>query len=621
MVDSERYLRGRSSTVADTFALSPGVIAQSRFGSDEARLSIRGSGLQRTFHGRGLRVMQDGIPVNTTDGAFDMQSLEPTAATHINVLRGANAMSYGAATLGGAIDYISANGIDSPGGSARVEAGSFGYLRTGVSGGFSEGSADLYASFTQQNQQGFREHADQNNQRFYGNFGWRFNDDLESRLYFTAVRTDSELPGNLTKAQLESFPRQANAGNITGDQKRDYELFRLASRTLLRQGDTTWQLSAAWTYKDLDHPIFQVLDYLSNDFYLGLTGTRETTLFGMTNHIQGGVSYSYGLNHASNYLNVGGNRGAKVAQGDQTAINVESFIENRLELTEHFDLVTAATAAVMRRESERKFGTAAIFANDFSNFAPRLGLLWDPAADTSFYANVSGSFEAPSFSESTTVRGANKVQTASTLELGSRGSRGLLRWDASVYRAEIDKELLTIVLDPAVPTATATINADKTVHQGVELGLELDLLGTAWNEKADDRLVLRAAWTYGDFRFDNDATYGDNRIAGLPPHLIRGELTWENAAGWYAGPTFEWVPVESFIDHRNTFSADPYALVGFKFGLRQEEGFSWFVEARNLTDEKYAATTGVIENAKGKDSSQFLPGDGRSVYVGGQWRW
>ncbi len=54
VIDSERYLTGRASTVADTFALSAGVFAQPRFGSDEARLSIRGSGLQRTFHGRGL---------------------------------------------------------------------------------------------------------------------------------------------------------------------------------------------------------------------------------------------------------------------------------------------------------------------------------------------------------------------------------------------------------------------------------------------------------------------------------------------------------------------------------------------------------------------------------------
>jgi iron complex outermembrane receptor protein len=87
-----RFLTGRSSTFAETFFLSPGVVAQPRFGSDEARISIRGSGLQRTFHGRGIRLMQDGIPLNLADGGFDMQSVDPLAASHINIWRGGNAL-------------------------------------------------------------------------------------------------------------------------------------------------------------------------------------------------------------------------------------------------------------------------------------------------------------------------------------------------------------------------------------------------------------------------------------------------------------------------------------------------------------------------------------------------
>jgi iron complex outermembrane receptor protein len=86
-VDAERYLTGRASTFAETFFLSPGVVAQPRFGSDEARISIRGSGLQRTFHGRGIRLMQDGIPLNLADGGFDMQAVDPLAASHINIWR------------------------------------------------------------------------------------------------------------------------------------------------------------------------------------------------------------------------------------------------------------------------------------------------------------------------------------------------------------------------------------------------------------------------------------------------------------------------------------------------------------------------------------------------------
>lgn len=58
-VDSETYKNGRSSNLKDVLGMATGVYIQPRFGAEEARLSIRGSGLQRTFHGRGLLLLQD----------------------------------------------------------------------------------------------------------------------------------------------------------------------------------------------------------------------------------------------------------------------------------------------------------------------------------------------------------------------------------------------------------------------------------------------------------------------------------------------------------------------------------------------------------------------------------
>ncbi|HEY9250330.1 MAG TPA: TonB-dependent receptor [Rariglobus sp.] len=626
VIDAGRYLSGRASTVTDTFFLSPGVFAQSRFGSDEARLSIRGSGLQRTFHGRGIRVLQDGVPLNLADGGFDMQSLEPTASAYINVWRGGNALAYGSSTLGGAIDYVSRTGRTSPGGFARLEIGSWDYLRATIAGGVASEKNDGYASFTQQQQQGFRDHAEQNNQRLFTNAGWRLSDTVETRLYVTAVKTDSELPGSLTKAQMEADPRQAAAGNITLDQHRDYELLRVADKTtFVASPDTTLALVAAWTYKDLDHPIYQVIDQLSNDALLGLTLDNTTDVFGRDHHLRVGLLANQGQTNAANYVNVAGSRGALVSKDDQTATNLEAFAESQLSLGRGFISVLGFSASHNRRDTTRTFGavtTANTYDRDYDNLAPKIGVRWDNAAkDTQLYANVSGSYEPPSFSESGTTVVANQAQTATTVEIGTRGTRRWLRWDASAYHSAIKDELLTVQLPPpAAIGATGTINADRTIHEGVELGFDADLLGQDWKRTDIDRLVLRTAWTWGRFRFDDDATYGDNVIAGLPEHIVRGELVWETASGWYAGPTFEWVPVKTYIDHRNTFSADAYALLGFKLGRRLDKGISWFVEARNLTDETYAATTGVIENAAGTDQAQFLPGDGRSVYAGIEYR-
>src|SRR5690606_3195994 len=68
LVDGERFRDGRVGNLADALGQAAGVFVQPRFGAEESRLSIRGSGLQRTFHGRGLAVLQDGVPLNLADG-------------------------------------------------------------------------------------------------------------------------------------------------------------------------------------------------------------------------------------------------------------------------------------------------------------------------------------------------------------------------------------------------------------------------------------------------------------------------------------------------------------------------------------------------------------------------
>lgn len=638
-IDAGRYLTGRSSTLADTFFLSPGIVAQPRFGSDEARISIRGSGLQRTFHGRGLRFMQDGIPLNLADGGFDMQSVDPLTASHVNIWRGGNALAHGSSTLGGAIDYLSNTGYSAPGYSARLEAGSYDYLRTRLAAGITEGSKDLYLSLSHASQDGFRDHAQQSAQRFFGNYGMAIRKDLETRFFLTAIHTDSELPGSLTKAEMNANPRQADTslfGSLNYDNRRDFELYRIANTTTLRDGDNTWDFTGGWTCKDLDHPITPfagVLDQLSNDLVLGASFTNTKDWLGRENRIRAGVTLSRGETDYSAYKNVLGGRGALRSNDLQTATNLEAFVENQHHLTDALSLTAAFSAGYSTRENERKHtnpaanppfyfppvpGALLSYDESYSNFAPNIGLLYE-VGEVQYFAGISGSYEPPSFSETVTANTARDAQTANTIEIGTRGTHSFARWDATFYDSRIQNELLSIT-DPLTLVSTTT-NANDTVHYGIELGTEIDLLGGDWNNAAiQDRLVLRSAYTYGEFRFDDDPTYGDNRIAGLPPHLIRGELLWENASGYYVGPTFEWVPVKSFIDHRNTFAADPYALLGFKFGRRVSEGISWFVEAKNLTDETYAATHGVIDNADGTDQRQFLPGDGRSVFAGLEWK-
>ena len=270
IIDAEGYKRGRATTLKDALDFAPGVFIQPRFGAEESRISIRGSGLQRTFHGRGLKLMQDDVPLNLADGGFDMQAVEPLATRYIEVFRGANALEFGATTLGGAINFISHTGHDSSPLTARFEYGSFDSYRAQLSSGGVFGAFDYYISVSHFSQDGFREHSQQNNQRLFANFGYRLSPEWETRFYITYVQSDSELPGAITKAQLEDDPREAQRNPffapvdvVLSNWKRDFELWRIANKTTWQSGDQRLMLTSFWSHKDLDHPILFVIDQLS----------------------------------------------------------------------------------------------------------------------------------------------------------------------------------------------------------------------------------------------------------------------------------------------------------------------------------------------------------------------
>jgi iron complex outermembrane receptor protein len=61
-------------------------------------------------------------------------------------------------------------------------------------------------------------------------------------------------------------------------------------------------------------------------------------------------------------------------------------------------------------------------------------------------------------------------------------------------------------------------------------------------------------------------------------------------------------------------------VLGVRVGGDLAEGLTWFMDARNLQDRAWIASTNVVANARGLDGRNFLPGDGRSFYLGLEWR-
>jgi len=648
LVDAEDYKTGRSSTLQDTLGYVPGVFAQSRFGAEEARVSIRGSGIQRTFHLRGIKLLQDGVPINQADGGGDFQMIEPLALDYTEVYRGANALQYGGNTLGGAINFVSPTGYDAALVQGRFEAGSYNYLRGQVSSGAVVGPADYYVSLSEFYQDGFRNHSDQDAKRLFSNYGLKITDQLETRFYVTAVDSRSKLPGNLTSAQMNQNPAQNAAANVTGNQKRDFDLVRLANKTTLQLDDEQrFEFGSFYIRKNLYHPIFQVLDVLYHDFGFSTRYVNDKDFLDHKNRFIVGFSPVFGTAADTRSVNSGGARGAQTARSRQNSYNLDFFAEEQFYLFPQFALVSGLQASYASRKVNDRFtsdGDHSAHAK-YQAVTPKAGLIYDLTEQSQVYGNFSRSFEPPSFGELTNLTGGRlndlNAQEASTVELGTRGSEGPVSWDLAWYYSWVENELLG--LNDGAGNALGTINAGQTIHQGIEAGFEVDLLKGILPEaaqtsrppllgllslereenaeKQQDRLKLRNAYNWSRFRFDGDQAYSENPLPGIPEHFLRAELVYEHPSGLYAGPNIEWGMKKYAVDMANTLFTDPYAILGVKGGFRVNEGLSFFVEGRNLTNQIYAATTGVIADARGRDSAQFLPGDGRSIYAGMEFRW
>lgn len=612
VIGIDEYSDGRASNLLDVFAMTPGVFVQPRFGVEEARLSIRGSGLQRTFHMRGINLLQDGVPITLADGSGDFQAIEPLALAYTQVMRGGNALEYGGTTLGGSVNFISPSGYDGAGIHPRIEGGSFGYRRGTLSYGAVNGSVDYFVSASAYEQDGYRDWSQQKNERGFGNLGIKLRDPLETRFFLAAVHTDSDLPGSLTKAQLASDPAQANAASLAGRQQRNFDLYRVANRTVLQLNESFLELTAGYSDKDLFHPIFQVLRQRSHDYNIGARYVSDSSLGGHNNRVVFGVAPSWNRVEDNRFVNINGQPGAPTASSEQHSKNLAAYAENQFALTAQWTLIAGAQWTESQREYQDFFlsnGDQSLNAT-YNRASPKLGFLWHARENWTVFGNLSDSFEAPSFGELTGGPGVNLLdaQTARTVEVGTRGTSTHFDWDFAAYASRVRDELLGLNAPNGDPLGT--VNAPRTTHRGIEAGVDLKLMPS---------LTWRSSYLLNDFKFDNNASYGNNTLPGVPKHFYRGELKWTARSNYYATLNTEWSPERYAIDMASSFFADSYAVWGAKIG-RTQRSLSWFIEGRNLANRTYASTTGVIADAHGRDSAQFLPADGRSVFIGVDWK-
>ncbi|RWU21030.1 TonB-dependent receptor [Pseudomonas alkylphenolica] len=622
LVDMQRVEQGRVASNQDVLAYQPGVFAQSA-GNDGIKLSIRGSGINRApgAHGSGVYTMFDGLPL-TGPGGTPYELFEPLWLSRAEVLRGANGFDKGALALGGAIDYITHTGYDAAPLQIRYEAGSRGYAKRQISSGQVLGDLDYYVALTDSEYDGYQDHSSGSSKGIAANVGYRFNPNLETRFYLRYRETENDLAGRLTKDQIKHHPRDANPAYVARDDSRP-------------QPGSTWVGNKTTFYLDDDSRLETGLVY--HDYpmdlregpmrlkvaYTDVSGTlnyfRTDTLFGHQSKTTVGWRTTKHLPNsgASQFARTNDITGARTRdfsyQGSDTVVHVG----NDLELIPDLWLTSGLAMIYTRRESDVSYPAngGKVSQHDW-DYAPRLGLRYDINPQLQVYGNLSRSVEPPHpwsliwSSTSSTQPIEMQNQTATTLELGARGESAIGRWDLAWYYSDVRHELLAVEIVQGLPAKE--FNASPTVHQGIEAGLDSLL----WEQADVGKLSLRQAYTFSDFHYRDDDTFGDNRLPGIPMHYYQAELRFDLPSGLYAGINTQ-MASKVQVDYANSYPTDAYALLGATLGYNSaKQDWQTWLDLRNLTNKRYAATVTPGYNDNGKDVAHSTPGEGFGVYAG-----
>jgi iron complex outermembrane recepter protein len=625
VVEGEGLRLRNVTSLTDALRYVPGVWAASGSTGDSTFLSIRGSNLDATnYDGNGVKLLVDGLPVTAADGSNHNRDVDPLSMRRAIVARGANALTYGASTLGGAINFISPTARDGAPSELMINGGSHGQRQGRVTFGGVAGDYDGLVTAETKRTDGFRDHQRQERQGLYANAGIKLSEALNTRFYVTSIDNKQQLPGALTRAQFNANPRAAEAAAVTGNYRLNVQTSRVANRTVLDiDADSSLTVGVSLEEQKLYHPIVYSPPFFSlliNTTQRNIGSTLRYQRRAGDHEVLAGLNYGRTSVEGGNYSYVTGGAETLNTRVDNKADNLELFLVDRWKFAPQWTAVYGAQAVSGSREIRTTTLATGAVRNpkaDFDSINPRVGVIRELTPTTQLFANVSRLYEAPTLYElDDDVRGNNATLDAMrgvVLEVGARGSQAFDRhrvhWDAAVYYGQLNGEILSRD-DPGAPGTSLSTNVGKTIHAGVEA-----LIGAsfAMDDAGTHRLEPLVNVTLNQFKFKNDSIYRNNRLPAAPRYAIKGEVLYRHASGVFFGPTLDIVG-SRLADFSNTYTVESYTLWGLRAGYTTK-GWEVYGELRNAGDRKYVSFFSVRDVAAA-NAAILTPGEPRSLYVG-----
>lgn len=638
-LDSERiHAADAGANLSEPLQRVPGLVALNRQNyAQDLQISSRGFGARSQFGVRGVRLVQDGIPLTMPDGQgqpalFDLDGLQ-----RIEVLRGPLTTLYGNAS-GGIIQGYTGEAPFHPTLDTRTLIGSDGLWRSRLRYGGQHGDLNISANVSRLETDGYRDHSETRRDIANLRLGWDLDDASSLTLLINSLhQPGTQDPLGLTRDQLRQDRRQAPPQAETFDTRKSVTHNQAGINYQRRLGnDDLLTLMVYGGERDMQ----QFLGFsggnpgagggvieLDRRFGGGELGwQRDTRLFELPVTLAAGIAYHYQGEQRRGFVNEQGLKGGLMRDEFNAVDSQEAYLISTWQLAPRWELVAGLRHTRVEFDSDDDFladGQDDSGHTRSQRTNPAIGLNWNWTPQLSLYAALGQGFETPTFQElayredGAGMNPALKPSVSRDGELGLKWRDDQTRLDLALFHSRVRDEIVTGPNQVFTGRSTYT-NAGRSTRRGIEFSIEQDFAHGVSG-------YLAYTWldaSYDSYENADGTRYDGNRLPGVPRHSAYAELLWQPAGTGFHTAIEAQGMSRRYATDDNLHSASGYGVVHWRAGYRHQLGnltLEPFARLENLTDRDYVGS--LIVNGAGARYYEPAPGRSWLAGLGVQYQW
>lgn len=589
--------------------------------------------------------LEDGIPIRTT-GLFNHNALlemNMAAVKSIEVIKGPSSALYGSEAVGGVVNFSTIGATALPVLKFSMQKNNVGYQRADLQASTSIGRWGFAAGgYYADKRSSFIQYTDFHKGSFTARIDYRFSEKTLFTNSITVVDYYSDMTGGIDSTL---FFNKSFESNHTFTYRKVFALRYRFTLTHHWTETSKTNVSLITRHNSVgQNPAYAIKDDFRrvNGIWMGskdvahgeINEVKFNSYAFIAQHKQGfnwknalligGVSMDISPSqYSAEYIHVNKDSTTNVYGGYQKVDSFLTHYKNDINNYAAYTSIEFSPANKLRVVASLRYD---FFRYDFNNFlrpssysgspdtlnnfrriSPKVGLIYNISPSTGIYANYSEGFVPPQVTEM--YKGVKvpelKPSVFYNYEIGGwiELFKDKVNADVSIYRLEGTNEIISVKLDDG---SSQNMNAGKTLHKGVEFGL---------NARPLKNVSLRISGALSKHQFktfvEKGISYNGNKMNGAPQWMHNAEIWWRPAIVNGLRIGIEWQKIGSYyMDPMNTAEYEGYNVYHARAGYKWRAMEFW-INVINVADKYYAYTS-----SKSSFGYSYTPAEPRNFCVG-----